>query len=260
MGILPARTSPREKKKTQRQINQMIPPENDFDIAKFCGLEAGKILSYAYQSVCQGKQLIEYNSKPLDYHNLSIELASKRQNEFQFCIKAVILFQASMEAIINQVISTQPDTKEFIEASLKKKWYQASFKDKWCKTLKKQKIELKNFKEYHKNIYQTLRNNVVHPRYRYLGEPDDSSDEKFIFPADKFIFSNVYSGFKNGWLAFASLSQVVGYPHDNNSWDIYCDICHLPKSVVPEEYPNLTEKSNFFLNQYMNHIATINNI
>lgn len=227
----------------------MIPPENDFDIAKFCGLEAGKMLSHAYQSVCKAKQLIEYNYNPLDYQNLSIELASKRQNEFQFCIKAVILFQASMEAIINQAITTKPDIQEFIKVCLKKKWCEASFQDKWEKTLEKYKIESENFKEYHKNIYQTLRNKVVHPKNRYSVEN-----------ADKFIFSNVYSGFKNGWLAFASLSQVVGYPHDNNSWDIYCDICHLPKSVVPEEYPNLTEKSNFFLNQYMNHIATINNI
>ena len=238
----------------------MIPPEDDFDIAKFCGLEAGKMLSYAYQSVCEGKQIIEYNYNPLDYHNLSIELASKRQNEFQFCIKAVILFQASMEAIINQAITTKSDIQELIEVKSNKK-KKPTFQDKWEKTLGKYKIELENFKEYHENIYQTLRNNVVHPRYRYLGEkPDDSSDEKFIFPADKFIFSNVYSGFKNGWLAFASLSQAIGYPHDNNSWDIYCDICHLPKSVNPEEYPNLTEKSYFFLNEYMNHIATINNI
>lgn len=227
----------------------MIPPENDFDIARFCGLKAGEMLFHAYQSVCKAKQLIEYNYNPLDYQNLSIQLASERQNEFQFCIQAVILFQASMEAIINQVITTQPDTKEFIEASLKKKWYQASFKDKWCKTLKKQKIELKNFEKYHENIYRTLRNNVVHPKNRYSVEN-----------AEKFIFPDVYLGFQHGWLAFAFLSQAVGSPHDNNSWDIYCNICHLPESVNPEEYPNLTEKSDFFLNEYMNHIATINNI
>lgn len=246
----------------------MIPPEDDFDIAEFCGLEAGKMLSYAYQSVCEGKQLIEYNYKPLDYQNLSIELASKRRNEFQFCIKAVILFQAGMEAIINQTITTKPGIQELIEEFIevkykkKKKWHEAAFKDKWEKTLDKYKIELENFKEYHKNIYQTLRNKVVHPEYRYSGEKPKSAKKpkELIFSADKFIFSNVYSGFKNGWLAFASLSQAVGDPHDNNSWDIYCDICHLPKSVVPEEYPNLTEKSNFFMNEYMNHIATINNI
>ena len=248
MGILPARTSPREKTKTQRQINQMIPPEDDFDIAKFCGLEAGKMLSYAYQSVCEGKQIIEYNYNPLDYHNLSIELAFKRQNEFQFCIKAVILFQASMEAIINQAITTKSDIKELIEVKYNKK-KKPTFQDKWEKTLEKYEIELENFKEYHENIYRNLRNNVVHPDNRYS-----------VKNAEKFIFSNVYSGFKNGWLAFASLSQAVGYPHDNNSWDIYCDICHLPKSVNPEKYPNLTEKSYFFLNEYMNHIATINNI
>ncbi|MEA5575741.1 hypothetical protein [Anabaena sp. UHCC 0451] len=236
----------------------MVPPEYDFDIAKFCGLKGGEMLSHAYQAVCEGKQLIEYNYNALDYQSVSIELASKRKNEFQFCIQAVILFQVSMEAIINQVITTKPEIQKFIEDSLKKKkkWYDATFKDKWCKTLEKQKIELENFEKYHENIYRTLRNNVVHPRHRYSGE----KPEKLIFSADKFIFSNVYSGFKNGWLAFASLSQAVGYPHDNNSWDIYCDICHLPKSLVPEEYPNLTEKSNFFLNEYMNHIATINNI
>ncbi|WP_353929617.1 hypothetical protein WJM97_15040 [Okeanomitos corallinicola TIOX110] len=98
----------------------MVPPEYDFDIAKFCGLKGGEMLSHAYQAVCEGKQLIEYNYNALDCQNVSIELASKRQNEFQFCIQAVILFQVSMEAIINQVIITKPEIQKFIEASFKK--------------------------------------------------------------------------------------------------------------------------------------------
>lgn len=140
---------------------------------------------------------------------------NERTGEIRALSGAVIMFQASMEAIISMAY-TDFDI-------LGDKPYK--FKNRWATAFERAGIHPphKNFDTYYDDIYKGLRNRLVH-----LGKGDDGrSDVEAISQID---FDTTYKGIRAGWWAYAELYEALGNPH-THTWEELCKTFGVPKDV-----------------------------
>ncbi len=150
-------------------------------------------------------------------------------------VKSVVLFQAGMEAVIHwaqSIDSSIPQSRSF-----SKKWENAFIA----------KGSHYDFSPY-KSFYENYRIHIVHP----------DRDERFKTIND-LSFTDVYEGIQNGWLAYAALSDVIGFKHDEDSWHVMCRAHQLPTSITVLNYPcphEVIRSLNLKYRSYLNRLNT----
>lgn len=165
------------------------------DIAQLLSKKAGDQLCKAYE--------------------FSQQANSKKESEA--CIEAVILFQACMEAIINEEIESHRLLSAVREENeeMHKKFRSLSFRNKWLQSY--EVLRLQDKQEYLQNyllFYTKFRVPITHPHSRF-------SDISL------FTFSAVYEGIKNGWYAAHLLLTKLGKNYSHDTWEGFCERCGI---------------------------------
>jgi len=152
---------------------------------------------------------------------IEAEIQRLTKEEAEACIEAVILFQSSMEAVINEEIERHKHLTEVKkEKDLRLRRYRnLSFKNRWMKSydelgMDPTKGSLADYLEF----YNEFRVTITHPTSRYVN-------------IQKYNFENVYEGVRSGWLAMELLYEKLDKVHAEYSWEMYCTNCGLPTSL-----------------------------
>jgi hypothetical protein len=200
------------------------------DLAYIVGREAAR---------CLAESRRVYTGLPLDHvvvdwaetFRVHMVVHAARQLELRECIKAVVLFQAMMEALVNDAIEHDgvPEAK--------------CFADKWKGAFRHLGIADDSHIEAYLPCYRELRNRVVHPKERRL----QIDGQKLRFPF-------VHNSLREGWLAFAQLAAALGTPHDHNSWEIFCAANGVPAMVAQEDYPDLNALETALIRKHLDGV------
>lgn len=180
-----------------------------FSVAHHHMHEAFIHLGEAYTVNTQAsKEYLQIESNLTWHQCLTIapQIRDQFTKENKKAIKAIVLFQAGMEAWISWAYTRPP-----LDSVRKPK----SFKDKWEEAFDNCNIQ-HDFSVYG-NFYKNYRNPVVHP-----SNPVDieSIDQIWVKP--------VYQGIQAGWKAMEALSPAIGFSFDSNSWETMCKINNVP--------------------------------
>jgi len=135
-------------------------------------------------------------------------LSNLTTSMFRVSAASIMMFQAMMEALINDVLS-----RESVLVGISKT---GSFHDKWSKSLSILDQDNSSFVEYKNDIYTKYRNPLVHPKKLKPGTFDEVS------------FRRLYNGFYAGWDAYKKLSEGIKRPHSDRSWEVMCEGYKLP--------------------------------
>lgn len=170
------------------------------DIAFLLAEKAGKHLSQAYLYAQSGEH----------------------RKESEECIEAVIIFQASMEAVINEEIESHRGLKLVREENeeLYRRFRSLSFKNKWERAYVAVDLqdELHYLSSYFE-FYTKYRVPITHPQSRY----EDISE---------FNWQSVYKGIQSGWYAAHVLLAKLEKQYSQDTWEDYCNKCGLPISFL----------------------------
>ena len=197
---------------------------HNLDIAHTLGHKSAEHM-YRAHKIC--KEAYNLNSAKIRWSKALVvgtQLDYMRKYELEECIEAIILFQAMMEAVINHEL----DTNSKLSTLTKKQ--KASFAGKWensfniLSAFTDGKESLGKYLEFYKNY----RIPVVHPKSR-----------KKLENVENFRFPNIHEGIKNGWLAFAELSEKLGTPHNKDSWTVFCGMHKLPAKINESNFPDI---------------------
>ncbi len=184
------------------------------DIAETLIRRAGKRLGEAYAAFWEAS-----SPKIEDFKTTQL-----LQKESESCIEAILLFQAGMEAIINEEINTN---KKLIGVRKEREYHQKrvrdlSFKNKWENSYKALKVtDTEKYLERYLDFYRDFRVPITHPNNRYLD-------------VAAYRFPEVYKGIRNGWMAFMTLAS--GWEHDakEQSWARFCEEANLPEEIAED--------------------------
>lgn len=145
-------------------------------------------------------------------HLVSAHDASQKKKaapETEACIQTIILFQAGMEAIINEEIQNHEllaEVKKENDALLRH-YKSLSFKNKWLHSYEALQIRETDYLYHYLHFYTHYRSPISHPRSRYI-------------PVHKYRFQPVCEGIENGWYAAQLLFSILG--KELTSWEAYC--------------------------------------
>jgi hypothetical protein len=170
---------------------------------------------------------------PMDCFFLAGQIMQARAEARRHLVKAVALFQAGMESLINYWVSEHPEiprSKKFVE-----KW-------KLAFTAKGQPAKFDGYATF----YRDVRNAVIHP---------DSAQR--IATIDQLRFIRVHEGMKHGWEAFGRLSAAMGDPHDKDSWRIMCEAHRVPLDCPDPLYPDLLVLRSQLLKRFDAYLKTL---
>ncbi len=137
------------------------------------------------------------------------EVSQYYMHENKLSIKAVILFQAGLEAWISWAY-TDPKLSGVTRPN--------KFVPKWETALKH--LDIQHDFSIYSHFYRNVRNPVVHP--------SNSSD---IETVSNIWFLPTYEGFQAGWLAMSKVSAGLDRPFDNDSWENMCNINGAPNFI-----------------------------
>jgi len=149
----------------------------------------------------------------------SMDVRQYSVEEHKQCLKAVVLFQAGMEAWISWAYS---------RPQLSGKSLPRNFVDKWTEALDHFSTT-HDFSGY-ADFYRQVRNPIVHP-----------TSEADVLSIAAIWSDVVHKGLKQGWGAMEALSSNLAQPFDRNSWSTMCGIHHVPPSLDSDALINLHE-------------------
>ena len=158
--------------------------------------------------------------EPMKSYLLKSEIDIRQINSRKYLIKAVALFQAGMESLINYWQSKYPEISGG-----------SNFVSKYEKAFSVKGV-FHSFDDY-ASFYRTVRNAIIHP-----------DRQKKIETINNINFIQVYEGIKHGWDALERLADKLGEPFDSNSWKILCDLHGVDSQLLENNYPDLKELSN----------------
>ncbi len=141
---------------------------------------------------------------------------------FRISAASVMMYQAMMEAIINDSLETETKLSQIDKSN--------SFSEKWTKALVAVGKENGSFKQYHESIYKKFRIPMTHPKKAKIATLDELS------------FSVLLSGYKDGWKAYAELCEGLGHPHDDGSWELMCETYMTTPSYLDTLDPSVVKK------------------
>ena len=137
--------------------------------------------------------------------------------ENKLCIKAVVLFQAGVEAWISWAYTKPALSSVSMPRHFVPKW-EAAFNHFG---------NSHDFSEY-AEFYRDVRNPIVHP-----------SKQSDVEKVASVWCKPVHEGLRAGWSAMSELSTELGQPFDGNSWDTMCSINGTPISLEHSEISDL---------------------
>lgn len=183
----------------------------EIDIAQMLSLKAGKHIGDAYNL---------YNELTTEKHsNEEVQLIKKLEAES--CIEAVILFQACMEAVINEEIERHKNLIAVKKEKEKRltRFRNLSFKNRWMKSFDELGMDptigaLGDYIEF----YNEFRVTITHPKSRFVN-------------IEKYHFENVYEGIRSGWYAIELLYEKLDKVQPEYSWESYCKNCGIPSAL-----------------------------
>ena len=163
--------------------------------------------------------MIQIDIARLLAHNAGLLLAQAEQarreqnqsKESEYCIQAIILFQAAIEAIINEELLNHPllASVRREDNELHKRFKSLSFKNKWKKVYETLQIKETEYLEAYLRFYSLYRVPITHPKSRYIS-------------IQKYTYNLVIEGFENGWYAVQLLYAILG--KDLTSWEEFCSV------------------------------------
>lgn len=148
-----------------------------------------------------------------------------RKAEAESCIQAILLFQAGMEAIINEEI----ESNRYLHKIRKERQYyqkklkDLSFKNKWERAFTELGVNEEGFSrfQHYMEFYRKFRVTITHPKNRYID-------------VSQYRFKPIYEGLKNGWETFMTLSQNIDLEYTTETWEDFCESCGIPALMVQE--------------------------
>lgn len=150
-------------------------------------------------------------------------------NARRHLVKATALFQAGMEALINHWISKYPELK-----------FKGSFVETWKNAFAVKKVS--DSFDCYASFYKDIRIAIIHP---------ENADR--IKKINNLTFWEVYSGIKCGWDATKILADAIGEKHDDNSWEIMCNLHGLSPNCIESDFPNLKVMSSKLYKKHLDH-------
>jgi len=189
---------------------------NTWDIAVHHGHSAFRLLKIAYdlenEYLLNSEKRKSISRDKLEYLNVGAQIESLTTQMFRISSASIMMFQAMMEALINDSLE-----RELYLSTVNKS---GSFKSKWKKALEMLGQDSATFSKYFEDIYDKYRNPMVHPKPESLKSFNDIS------------FLGILAGYSNGWDAYSKLSDGLGHPHDSDSWAIMCQAHGLPDTEI----------------------------
>lgn len=165
--------------------------------------------------------------------NASGTIRSYFVNENKMAIKAIILFQAGMEAWISWAYTQGGLAGITIPNNFVKKWEDAF-------TTLGSSFDFSNYALFYRNY----RNPVVHP-----SSQDDVEKVSAIWSKP------VYKGIMCGWESMAELSPLLSVPFDSDSWETMCKVNGVPNA---EEISSLGDLIQFEKDLLKKHLDGAN--
>ncbi len=154
-------------------------------------------------------QLLAINAGLLLAQAQKAQSEKSEGKEAEFCIQAILLFQAAIEAILNEELLNHPllEPVRRADQDLHKRYKSLSFKNKWKKVYDTLQIQETEYLDIYLQFYKTYRVPITHPKSRYVNM------EKYTFP-------HVLEGFENGWYALQLVYAILG--KELTSWEEFC--------------------------------------
>lgn len=198
-----------------------------FHISRMHGMNGFEALKDAHDVLMsyQNVLLTLANETPEQiYRNAGATFLKKRNHEeiaFKLISRAVILYQASMEACLYSATSQKESVNDAVKRG-------SSFGKRWELALDAVGASKEEFKEYISGFYEPLRIPLTH-----------LEREGRVEQVRKITFRAAYSGFRNGWWAYVRLLHGIGLSSDNcsESWKNICRGVNLEAALYPEDAP-----------------------
>ena len=202
-----------------------------WDIALTFGHQSMRFLAEAETFVDTYKKLraqekrenINFWTDDKGWNNVNLKLMgdfdSMRNAYFKAISSAIVFYQVSMEAIINDRIKSN---------TILSLYQNDNFSGKWTKSLTAVGENLVNIDKYINDIYRPFRNTIIHPEQAKLdaGKLDKLDIDLYPFPKH---------GIRAGWRAWEQLSKGLGQPHSmqngqSESWETFCTVNGVDKN------------------------------
>jgi len=169
----------------------------------------------AAATICRVGPLDPQTIDPAESFFLAGKIMQARAGARRPLVKAVALFQAGMESLINFWSSEHPEIQS-----------KNGFVQRWERAFVVKGLPA-TFGDY-ASFYREVRNAVIHP-----------DTPQRITTIDQLRFIRVHEGIKHGWNAFRRLADAIGEPHDKDSWHIMCEAHGVPTDCPEQLYPDL---------------------
>lgn len=216
--------------------------QSHFDVAHMIGHAAFEHLAAAVECCCEPAK-VGYD-KPMAHDwqqclQISAEISALRKRELSHCSTAVILFQAMMEKapIFLQSVGrgmSPPGVHGF-----RNMWLSAISQIQCASGRANAEQE---FDQYHNEIYQGMRNPLVHGK--------SAADVKAVASIRT---SKVYEGVKCGWRAYDRLIENVFLPEQQHqpSWEAMCQAHRVPNTLDSAPIANLEGLEREYLSRHL---------
>lgn len=196
-----------------------------FDVAQMHGVMGLRHLSAAHEK-CRRWEAVraEIESTPPDerWKHSAAAVTEKpllEKDIAQHLFAAVILFQASMESILNMTAGMDMRVEKAVDNN-------GTFAAQWRAALGNVGESTTAFDRYKNEIYDDYRNPLAH-----LGDDDD------VQKVNDITFRQVYCGTRAGWWAYDSLLHGIGESGGDTeqSWAHLCAIVGLRDDLYPDD-------------------------
>lgn len=195
-----------------------------FHIARLHGFTAFNHLSTAYRTAMRWEDLrdqIAGMSEEERFHNIGPAMRKPSLEEWtaQRLFVAVMLYQASMEAVVFRATQLDQRVREALEGE---KW----FAPRWRGALGAVGKETDAFDRYKSEIYDEYRKPVTH-----------LDSQVRVEKVNDITFRDIYCGLRAGWWAHGRLLQGMDLisESEEENWSTLCQQVGLPDDLYPDD-------------------------
>lgn len=202
-----------------------------FEITRIHGMNAFHSLRSAYNvwNACrvwkERSDLETWEEKYRTADSTGSRVRGLETTLFSHLSQTVVLYQASMEAILSNAVSMNESIRAVAVGSFNKNWIAA---------LKALNEDDKEFIEYERDFYRQMRIPLTHLHPK--------TDER-LQEVRSIDFERVYSGVRFGWWAHVRLLRGLGLSSDDihSNWSYICSGVNLPPDLFPDRDPRVWE-------------------
>ncbi|HDZ07739.1 hypothetical protein [Pseudohongiella sp.] len=203
---------------------------DEFEVTRIHGMNAFRSLQLAYKvwkeyDVCKKRSNDEtWEERYQSADTTGTRLQLLETELFSHLSAVIVLYQASMEAILSNAVSENQSISEVVRGK--------SFKKAWVATLKAINESDEEFIEYERDFYTGMRIPLTHLH--------PNTDEK-LRKVRLINFERVYNGVRFGWWAHVRILRGMGLSSGDidSNWSYICRGVNLPPDLFPESHPNI---------------------